>query len=342
MSKDLKDKTEGELEEMVIASGRKKYLAGSIFRFIHSKGVEDVSLLTSLDKSFRAELAAGGYFISRLGVSRRLADPDGTVKFTFTLDDGGVIESVVLVDGKRRTLCISTQVGCGMNCVFCATGRLKLQRNLTAAEIAGQVYAVENAGERITNVVYMGMGEPLANYDAVLKSVRILNAAAGRNVGIRHLTVSTCGIAPAIKKLAGEDIHPRLAISLNAPSDELRSELMPINRKYPLKVLLDAVEHYQYRAKERVTFEYVLINGLNDSAEQAGKLVKLVRRFRCNVNLIEFNPHDGCRFKGSGAEQIDRFAEVVRGAGIETTVRLKMGSSIFAACGQLGAKGPKR
>jgi len=248
-----------------------------------------------------------------------------------------VIESVVLLDGHRRTLCISTQAGCAMNCAFCATGRLQLQRNLTAAEIVDQVYAAEKQGGRITNVVYMGMGEPLANYDAVLKSVRILNDSAGRNIGIRHLTISTCGIAPAIKKLAGEDIHPRLAISLNAPTDDLRTKLMPVNAKYPIKVLLDAVETYQFRAKERVTFEYVMIKGFNDSLEDAERLVKLLRRFKCNVNLIEYNPHPGCKFKGSGTKRTERFCEAIGKAGIETTIRFKMGQTIFAACGQLGA-----
>ena len=337
MSKDLKGKTLGELEQIVTANGQKKYLAGGIFSFIHSKGVDDVSEVSPLGKAFRAELIEDGFFISKLNVTRKLIDPDGTVKFTFSLGDGNVIESVVLLDGRRRTLCVSTQAGCAMNCVFCATGKLELRRNLTAGEIVDQVYAVEKHSGRITNVVYMGMGEPLGNYDAVLKSVRILNDSAGRNIGIRHLTVSTCGIAPAIKKLAGEDIHPRLAISLNASTDELRTKLMPVNAKYPIRVLLDAVEVYQFRAKGRVTFEYVMIKGLNDSLSHAEKLVKLLRRFKCNVNLIEYNPHPGCKFKGSGTERIERFCEAIGDAGIETTIRFKMGQTIFAACGQLGA-----
>ena len=342
MSKDLKDKTPVELEQIVTAHGQEKYLAGCIFSFIHSKGVDDVSGVSPLGKAFRAELVEDGFFISKLNVTRKLIDPDGTVKFTFSLGDGNVIESVVLLDGRRRTLCVSTQAGCAMNCVFCATGKLELRRNLTAGEIVDQVYAVEKHSGRITNVVYMGMGEPLGNYDAVLKSVRILNDSAGRNIGIRHLTVSTCGIAPAIKKLAGEDIHPRLAISLNASTDELRTKLMPVNAKYPIRVLLDAVEVYQFRAKGRVTFEYVMIKGLNDSLSHAEKLVKLLRRFKCNVNLIEYNPHPGCKFKGSGTERIERFCEAIGDAGIETTIRFKMGQTIFAACGQLGANSARR
>jgi len=337
MSKDLKDKTPGELERIVTANDRKKYLAGCIFSFIHSKGIEDISQISPLGKAFRAELVEQGFFISQLDTSRMLTDPDGTVKYTFDLGDGGVIESVVLIDGRRRTLCVSTQAGCAMNCVFCATGKLKLRRNLTAAEIVDQVYTAEKQGKPITNVVYMGMGEPLANYDAMLKSVRILNDPSGRNIGVRHLTISTCGIAPAIKRLADEGIHPRLAISLNAPTDDLRTKLMPVNAKYPIKILLDAVETYQFRAKERVTFEYVMIKGLNDSLEHAERLVKLLRRFKCNVNLIEYNPHPRCKFKGSGTERIEQFRKAIAKAGIETTIRFKMGQTILAACGQLGA-----
>jgi len=337
MSKDLKDKTPGELERIVTAHGRKKYQAGPIFSFIHSKGIEDISQISPLSKPFRAELIEQGFFISKLEVSRKLTDPDGTVKYSFDVGRGNVIESVVLLDGRRRTLCVSTQAGCAMNCAFCATAKLKLRRNLTAGEIVDQVYTVEKQGSPITNVVFMGMGEPLANYDAVLKAVRILNDSGGRNIGIRHITISTCGIAPAIKKLAGEDISPRLAVSLNAPTDELRTKLMPVNAKYPIRVLLDAVEAYQFRAKQRVTFEYVMIKGLNDSLKNAERLVKLLRRFRCNVNLIEYNPHPGCKFKSSGTERIEQFCEAISKAGIETTIRFKMGHTIFAACGQLGA-----
>jgi 23S rRNA (adenine2503-C2)-methyltransferase len=184
----------------------------------------------------------------------------------------------------------------------------------------------------------MGMGEPLANYDAVIKSVRILNHPSGKNIGIRHLTISTCGLAEAIKRLGDEDIRPRLAISLNAPRDDLRNRLMPINKKYPIAKLLEAVRAYQLKTKERVTFEYVLIKSLNDSPEQAALLVKLLRRIKCNVNLIEYNPHPACEFKGSGRASISRFAEIIEQAGIETTIRFRKGRDIYAACGQLGAK----
>ncbi len=261
-----------------------------------------------------------------------------------------------LPDEQRRTLCVSTQVGCAMGCAFCATGRIAFRRNLTAGEIVAQVNAVcsvpvraypeadENritpdgvTTNRVTNIVYMGMGEPLQNYDAVLKSVRILNHPAGKNIGLRHITISTCGIAPAIRQLADEDVQPRLAISLNAPADALRSRLMPINRKYPLGELLNAVRAYQARTHQRVTFEYVLIEKVNDSVNHARMLVKLLRGLVYNVNVIEHNPFSGCEFTGSSRERVGRFVSVLKDAGVETTTRFRMGRRIQAACGQLQA-----
>lgn len=338
MSNDLKDKTLGELEQIIAGLGHKqKYLAGYIFHFIHTEDAADILEITPLSKALREKLIEHGFFISRLKVINKLTDKDGTVKYVFGLGDGHRIETVLLLDGKRKTLCVSTQAGCKMGCVFCATGKVKFRRNLTAGEIVDQVYIVQKDAAKISNIVYMGMGEPLDNYDAVVKSVKILNDPAGPNIGIRHITVSTCGIAPAIKKLAHEHLHPRLAISLNAPTDDLRTRLMPINTKYPIAKLLDAVKTYQLKLKDRVTFEFVLIKGINDSVLHAQQLVKLLRGIKCNVNLIEYNPHAGCKYKGSGRQKMSRFAQVIEEAGIENTIRLKKGSSICAACGQLGA-----
>ena len=337
MSRDLKDKTPGELEQIVESLGGRKYLAGYIFHFIHTKDAEEISEITTLSKAFREQLAGQGYFISRLSVLTKLTDKDGTAKYAFALGDGGRIETVLLLDGTRRTLCVSTQVGCAMGCTFCATGKLRFRRNLTAGEIAGQVNAVQKDAGRISNVVYMGMGEPLANYAAVVKSLAILNHPKGKNIGIRHITVSTCGLAPEIRKLASEEVHPRLAVSLNAPTDELRTKLMPINAKYPMAELLKAVRFYQDKTRQRVTFEYVLIKGLNDSADYAKMLVKLLAGFSCNVNLIEHNPYPTCKYAASGSTRIREFAAVLDQAGIETTTRFRMGRNIKAACGQLGA-----
>ena len=377
MNKDLKDKTLEELEQIVVEMGQKKYLAKYIFHFIHIGGATEISQITPLSKNFRGQLTERGYYISGFSIQKKLADKDGTIKYVFSLADGSRIETVLLLRdspreinlnrqsrqasvgsnisrGKgRRTLCVSTQVGCALGCAFCATAKLGFHRNLTAGEIVDQVnivvrdascvaranYAIRNTHDagRINNIVYMGMGEPLLNYNAVLKSVRILNHPSGKNIGIRHITISTCGIVPGIKKLANEDIQPRLAVSLNAPTDSLRTQLMPINAKYPIADLLKAVRLYQNKTRQRVTFEYVLIKGLNDSAEHARMLIKLLSGLVRNVNLIEHNPHPGCGFVGSDGRGIKQFAAILERAGIETTVRYRMGRGIKAACGQLGA-----
>ena len=344
MDKDLKNKTLSELEQLVIDLGQKKYQAKYIFSFIHALGAPDISQITPLAKDFRKQLTDNGFYISKLNTVETFNDPDGTVKYLFELPDRCRIETVLLSDDQRRTLCVSTQVGCVMNCVFCATGKLKFRRNLTAAEIVDQVNTVQSKDSKISNVVFMGMGEPMENYDSVIKAVRILNHPQGKNIGIRHLTVSTCGIIPGILKLAQEDIHPRLAISLNAPTNVLRSKLMPINKKYPLEKLLKAVSTYQNTTELRVTFEYILIDGLNDTVLYAQMLARLLRGYKCNINLIEYNPpratSDELRattFTASDRTAMKRFAGVLENAGIETTIRLKKGHQINAACGQLGA-----
>ena len=392
MEKDLKSKTVAQLERLVTGLGQAKYLAGYIFSAIQARGVNDISAITTLSKSFRAKLVEEGCYISKLEIVDKLTDPDGTVKYVFGLPDGGRIESVLLFDDDRRTLCVSTQVGCAMGCVFCATGRLGLApprfasqseavgraRNLTAGEIVDQVNVIADCGlqiadcndsadsppmdskirnqqseirNRISNVVFMGMGEPLANYEAVLDAVRILNNSAGRHIGIRHLTMSTCGLVEGIERLADEDIQPRLAISLNAPTDAIRQKLMPITKKYPLDRLFAAIGRYQRTTRNRVTFEYCLIKGVNDTVLHAQMLVKRLRGVMCNVNLIEYNSPEPrgvqggsepyavhCGLKPSGRQAIERFAGVLKDAGIETTIRLKMGQTINAACGQLGSK----
>jgi 23S rRNA (adenine2503-C2)-methyltransferase len=337
MTQDMKDMTREQLGRLVVGLGQKQYLADYIFRFVHVQGVKEIAAISPLSKACRSELVKRGCYISALSIERKLVDPDGTVKYVFSLRDGNRIESVLLKDGRRKTLCVSTQVGCAMGCAFCATANVKLRRNLTAAEIVDQVYAVESDGAEVSNVVYMGMGEPLQNYDAVVRSIEILNHSQGRNIGIRHLTISTCGIAPGIRKLANETLHPRLAISLNAPTDQLRRKLMPITAKYPIAEVLDAVRYYQAQTKQRVSFEYVMIKGFNDKVLHAQMVAKLLKGLMAHVNLIEFNPHPGCEFAGSDSRAIERFAKVLEDAGIETTVRRRMGANICAACGQLGA-----
>jgi 23S rRNA (adenine2503-C2)-methyltransferase len=337
MKSDLKDMTLAELRELMAACGQKPYTAGYIFSFIHTKGANDISEITPLSKALRAKLVDDGYFISHVRTVDCLADPDGSTKYLLELPDGNRIEAVILRDGRRKTLCVSTQVGCAMGCAFCATGRIKLRRNLTAGEIVDQVNAAEADAGKISNIVYMGMGEPLANYDAVLKSVRILNHASGKNIGIRHITISTCGIAPAIERLADEDVHPRLAVSLSAPDDALRSYLVPIDRKYPIGELFGAIRTYQAKTSQRVTFEYVMIEDVNDAPADARALVRLLRGISCNVNLIKYNPYADCAFKGSSRERIAKFAAILTDSGIETTTRFRLGRKIKGACGQLQA-----
>ena len=337
MSQDLKDMTLDELEHLVVELGQKKYLAGYIFKFIHVQNGRDISALSTLSKAFRAKLVEQGCLISQLKVIQSLSDPDGSAKFLFELADGERIESVLLPEDKRKTLCVSTQVGCAMGCGFCATAKIRLRRSLTAGEIVDQVDTAEQQVGTITGVVYMGMGEPLQNYDAVLKSIRILNHPASKGIGIRHITISTCGVAPGIRRLAGEDIHPRLAISLNAPTDVLRDKLMPINHKYPLAELLDAIRAYETKTGQRVTFEYVLMDQVNDSVMHARLLVKLLDGLMYNINLIEHNPYQGFEHAASSRQRIQRFASVLKDAGVETTIRFRMGRGIKAACGQLQA-----
>jgi len=337
MNHDLKSKTLDELEQIVTDAGQKKYIAEYIFTFIHTKGAADISQITPLSKLFRKQLTDTGFHISSLKIARKLTDDEGTTKYLFELSGGNAVEAVLLLDEDRRTLCISTQVGCAMNCTFCATAHIPFKHNLSAGEIADEVYIAEKDAGEITSVVYMGMGEPLNNYDEVIKSVRILNDPKGRNLGIRHITISTCGIAPGIKKLADETIHPRLAISLNAPTNVLRSKLMPINRKYPLETLLNAVQGYIVKTRCEVTFEYMMIAGINDSSLHAKMTAKLLKRLKCKVNLIEFNPNPFSNFKPSGAEAMKRFQKIMEQAGIKTMIRLKRGRDIKAGCGQLGA-----
>jgi len=342
VTKDLKDKTLGELEQIVTGLAGQKYLAKYIFSFIHAHNVNDIERITPLNKTLRSKLTTDGYYISQIKIADTLIDSDGTTKYLFELGDGNRIEAVLLPGKERRTVCISTQAGCAMNCLFCATGKVKFKRNLTAAEIVDQLNTIASrSDERITNVVYMGMGEPLSNYDAVIKAVRILNDPDGKNIGIRHQAVSTCGHADGIRRLADESIRPRLAISLNASADGTRDKLMPINAKYPISQLLEAVKFYQTKTHNRVTFEYVLLKGVNDSLADARALANLLKGLMCNINLIEYNPHPGCDLTASDRQTIKKFEDVLAGAGFETSIRFRMGRKINAACGQLGAK-PKR
>jgi 23S rRNA (adenine2503-C2)-methyltransferase len=337
MDKNLKNLTLSELADLAVSCGQKRFTADYIFRFIHQKDGQYIDDITTLSKAFRQHLIAGEYFISHLLVSEQHTDPDGTVKFVFKLSEETCVESVLLKDDGRQTLCISTQAGCRMGCRFCATGQLRFERNLTSAEIVDQVYRAEQVCGKIDNVVYMGMGEPLDNFDEVVRSVEILNHEFGRNIGIRHITISTCGLPEQIRRFAEIPLRPRLAISLHAPTDAVRRKIMPVAARYSLHEVFAALKTYQAATSRRITIEYCMMEGVNDSAEQAEDLSRLLKPLKVNVNLIELNPYPGCSYVPSSSNRIRQFANILNREGIETVIRFKRGRTIKAACGQLGA-----
>jgi len=343
MDKDLKSKTLAELQSIIADYGGKEYLAKYIFSFLHIQNINSIDLITPLPKEFRAKLVDDGYFISQLKIVEKLTDPDGTVKYLFETADGQKIESVLLDETDRKTICLSTQVGCRLGCKFCATGYLKFERNLTTGEIIDQAGTISaDSSCKINNLVYMGMGEPLDNYDSTLKAVRILSDQAGRQIGARRQTISTVGLPDGIRKLADEDIYPRLAVSLHAPNDNLRKQIVPAASKYPLPALLSAMKYYTQKTERRITIEYCMMDNINDSLDYAEKLIKLLRGLHVSFNLIEYNPHPGSDFQPSPKEQIKAFKDFLMQSGFEAIIRYRRGRSIKAACGQLGADRIKR
>ncbi|MCK4999257.1 MAG: 23S rRNA (adenine(2503)-C(2))-methyltransferase RlmN [Anaerohalosphaera sp.] len=337
MDKDLKNNTIEELEQIVDSFGGKKYLAKYIFSFIHAQDIVEIDGLTTLKKELRQKLADEGYFISKLDLVEKFVDPDGTVKYLFEMADGVRVESVLMTSKDRKTVCISCQAGCRMGCDFCATAKLRFRRNLTAAEIVDQVNMIAKDAGTVNNVVYMGMGEPLDNYDETMRSLRIINHHAGKNIGQRHLTISTCGIPEAIDRFADEKLQVHLSISLHSADQNKREKLMSVANRHGLDEIKAAVKRYQQRTNRRVMFACCMIAGFNDSDHDARGIIKLLTGINANVNLIEFNEHPGCELAASSNDRVARFMDLLMQAGIETTVRYKKGSKIKGACGQLGA-----
>ncbi|MDR1998314.1 MAG: 23S rRNA (adenine(2503)-C(2))-methyltransferase RlmN [Candidatus Margulisbacteria bacterium] len=338
MSKNLKDLELDELKKLAVSLGAEAFCGAILFEWLHQKAAARLEDVTNLPKNFRQALQAAGYFSGNLRLLKRAADTSGAVKYLFALADGQKIETVLLDDEGRRTLCVSTQAGCKMGCLFCATGRMNFKRQLSAGEIVDQVIqTVKNERFKIQNVVYMGMGEPLDNYANVWKSVRILNAKNGQNIGARHITISTCGIIPGIEKLAAESLQVRLAVSLHGATDAVRGRLMPINKKYPVRDLIQAVKNYQQKTGRRVTFEYIMLEGVNDSREQARGLLKLLHGIGAQINLIEYNPHARTDFKPSSRKTLKEFRWIIADRGFAVSARFKRGQAIDAACGQLYA-----
>lgn len=331
----LLDLTIEELQEELEAIGQEKYRAKQIFQWVH-KGVKDIDEMTNLSKDLRQTLKEV-FYIGALKIHRKLVSRiDGTAKYIFGLEDGNVLESVLMQYKHGITACISSQVGCKMGCKFCASAEVGYVRNLSVGEILDQIISMQNdAGKRISNVVIMGVGEPFDNYDNLMKFFKLVNHKDGLNIGYRHISVSTCGLIPQMLKLSEEKIPVTLSISLHAPNDDIREKIMPINKVYAIDKLVEACKIYTEATGRRVTFEYAMIAGINDSKENALELAKRIKGMLCHVNLIPINPVEGTDFRRSSRQQIEMFRNTLERFGIETTVRRELGSDISAACGQL-------
>ena len=334
--KDLKSMTLEELTAEVIAAGEKAFRAKQLYQWMHEKLAADFDEMTNLPKSFREKLAADYIWTSLETVDVRISGVDGTRKYLFCLEDGNVIESVLMRYKHGNSVCVSSQAGCRMGCRFCASTLNGLARNLRASEILEQVYRIQrDTGERVSNVVVMGSGEPMDNYENVVRFIRLLSAPEGLNISQRNITISTCGLVPQIYRLAEEGLQITLALSLHAPSDEVRRELMPIANRYPLREVLDACGNYYEKTGRRLTFEYSLVKGVNDNLEEAKALARLIGGYHGHVNLIPVNPIKERDYVQSNREAVEAFKNYLERQGINVTVRREMGRDIGGACGQL-------
>lgn len=335
--------TKEDWEERLVALGEPKFRASQILEWIYARRVTGWDDMTNLPAALRARLSAELPIVP-LGSLRETGSADTTRKFLFRLEDGQMIESVLIPASPalygeasdRRTICLSSQVGCAYGCKFCASGLDGWKRHLTAGEIVGQFLRVEElGGEKINNIVFMGMGEPMANYDNLLRAIRILNAPWGIGLGARHMTVSTSGLVPGIRALGQQPLQVRLAISLHGATDEVREKIMPVNRKYPLAELLAACAGYVRLKKQKLTFEYILIKDVNDSLEQARLLATHARQLEAKINLIPYNTVEGLEWDRPEEARQEEFLSVVRRGGADATLRREKGHDIAAACGQL-------
>ncbi len=338
--KNLRDLTYPEMLQEMLALGEKPYRATQMFRWVYLRGAGSIDEMTDISKESRENLK-NVFRIKGIDVVEVRTSEDGTKKIAASLDGGASIESVIIPEAGRLTLCVSSQAGCAMNCGFCRTGKAGFSRDLMVFELTGQVFSAKallEQGQGITNIVLMGMGEPLLNYGNVLKFIGILTDPKGFAFSHNRVTVSTCGYVPGIMSLS-KDAAVNLAVSLNAATDEVRDRIMPINRKYPIKTLLKAVRQYAGSVKKYVTIEYVLLKGVNDSEAEARTLARLLRGMDCKINLIPFNPFPGAHFETPDDRTIDAFRKALRGAGHIALKRTGKGADILAACGQLAFSG---
>lgn len=332
----LKDMPLEELEAFIAGLGKERYRARQVMKWLYRQRATSFEEMTTLSREFREELSRRAIIASPHIVKTQTAK-DTTKKVLFELNDGNFVESVLIPGKTHWTVCVSTQVGCRMGCRFCLTGQQGLTRNLRPSEITGQLTALQEempAGQEIKNIVLMGMGEPLDNYDNVVKAIRIFTSDQVLEFSTRKVTLSTCGLSPMIHKL-GEDVCVNIAVSLNAPDNRLRDDLMPINRKYPLESLLEACRNYPMPGRRMVTFEYILIGGVNDSLADAGKLIRLLKGTRCKLNLIAFNEFPGSPFQSPTPVAVAAFQLYLAEHHYTAILRASKGSDILAACGQL-------
>ena len=334
----IKNFTLDELKNVLFDMGEPKYRAKQIFKWLYEKAPEGFSLMTNLPKALTEKLTQHFLAKSFLSVEQHQSS-DGTIKLLFQLNDKKYIESVIIKSGKRSTICLSTQVGCRYACAFCASGLDGFQRDLTPAEMLDQItYAAFFLNQNLTNYVFMGMGEPLDNYDNLIKTIRIMNHEEGLAIGARRITVSTSGIIPAIKKLKDLDMQINLSISIHATNDRLRNKLMPINKAYCLNELIVAVNDYTKVSNRKTTVEYVLLKGVNDTLSDANALVGIARKLWAKINIIPYSPVQGLSFTPPVAKGIEKFVNRLTESGADVTVRASKGNDIQAACGQLAGK----
>ena len=336
--KNIKDYNLEELKEELVSIGEKKYRAEQIFHWLYIDKVKEFDEMTNLSLELRNRLKEN-YTMCNYKILRKQESSDGTKKYLFDVLDGNAIETVLMQYHHGKTICVSSQIGCKMGCKFCASTGIQFVRNLSAGEIVEQVLAVEqDINENISNIVFMGIGEPFDNYDNVMQAIRIMNHQKGLNIGARHISISTSGLVPRIYDFAKEELQCTLSISLHATNNEKRSDMMPVNIRYPIEELMAACKDYIAKTNKRISFEYALAKDNNDNIEDAKELVKLLKGMLCHVNLIPINKIENGKFTKSTNENIIRFRDYLNENGIVATIRRELGSDIDAACGQLRRK----